>query len=37
MNDVLYYLAVGVGGGGGRRIGEVEPNHWGSPGLVFMR
>ena len=31
INDVLY-LAVGVGG---RRIGEFEPDHWGSPGVVL--
>ena len=34
VNDVLYYLAVGVGGM--RRIGELGPDHWGSPGLVLV-
>ena len=31
INDVLH-LAVGVRG---RRIGEFEPDHWGSPGVVL--
>ena len=30
INDVLYYLDGGVG------IGEVGPEHWGSPGLKSL-
>ena len=33
INDVLYYLGLV---GGGRKIGEVGPEHWGSPGLVLV-
>ena len=33
LNVVLYYLDWGWG----RRIDEVGPGHWGSPGLVMMR
>ena len=33
INDVLYYLGLGGGGGG---LVMVGPGHWGSPGLVLV-
>ena len=36
INDLLYYLDVGEGGGR-RMIGELEPGRWGSPDVVVMR
>ena len=33
---VNYVLLPGLVLGGGWRIGEVGPDHWGSPGLVVV-
>ena len=30
---VVFCVDYRIGGDGGRRIGELEPGHWGSPGV----
>ena len=34
LNDLLYYLAVGVGER--KRIGKFGTDHWGCPGLLLV-